>query len=544
MRKVSISFILLVLSMSTVVFGQTTTAPATTATTPPQLTQEQAMQKFERFLTLVDEKYMDDVDAGKLVEDAIIDVLEQLDPHSVYFTAEELEEANEPLEGNFEGVGIQFNLLRDTIFVVSVISGGPSEKVGIIAGDKIVQINDEKVAGIGMTNKGVTDRLRGKKGTNVIVYVDRKGAKKPLEFKITRDVIPLYSVDAKYMAEPGTGYIRVSKFAATTTEEFQQAIKELKAKGMQNLILDLRGNGGGYLNAAIDMANEFLPSNKLIVYTEGRAYPRQDAFSRGNGMMQSGKVIVLIDEGSASASEIVTGALQDWDRALVIGRRSFGKGLVQRSYNLTDGSAMRLTVSRYYTPSGRCIQKSYAEGIDAYHNELNNRYRDGELTADTAFHYPDSLTFYTSNKRTVYGGGGIMPDIFIPIDTSWATDYYAEVVGKGIVNQFALTYVNANREKLNKTYADVYAFRDKFTVDATLWDEFFTYAEKDSVKKDDADFHLCEARLANTIKSVIARDLYNFEAYWIVSNMDDEAYLRALQALKDDTFRKMQIAGK
>ncbi|HNV98376.1 MAG TPA: S41 family peptidase [Chitinophagales bacterium] len=531
---------LLLLTVTISAFSQTTSTPAP----EKELTQEEALEKFERFLSIVDDRYMDDVNAGKLVEDAIIEVLLQLDPHSVYFTPEELEEANEPLEGNFEGVGIQFNLLRDTIIVVSVISGGPSEKVGILAGDKIVQINEEPVAGIGMTNKGVTDRLRGKKGTNVNVFVERKGAKKVLEFKITRDVIPLYSIDAKYMADPATGYIRVSKFAATTTEEFQQAIKELKAKGMQNLILDLRGNGGGYLNAAIDMANEFLPANKLIVYTEGRAYPRQDAFSRGTGMLQDGKIIVLIDEGSASASEIVTGALQDWDRALVIGRRSFGKGLVQRSFNLTDGSAMRLTVSRYYTPSGRCIQKSYANGIDAYHNELNDRYVDGELTADTTFHYPDSLTFYTSNKRTVYGGGGIMPDIYIPLDTSWATDYYAEVVGKGIVNQFALTYVNENREMLTKQYADAFAFRDKFEVDTKLWDTFFAYAEKDSVKKDDTDFHKCEAQLANVLKSVIARDLYNFEAYWIVSNSDDKAYLRALEALKDDTFQKMHIAGK
>lgn len=523
-------------------FGQSTAT--TTETEAPKLTEAEALEKFDRFLSIVDDRYMDDVDAGKLVEDAIIEVLAQLDPHSVYFTEDELKEANEPLEGNFEGVGIQFNLLRDTIFVVSVISGGPSEKVGILAGDKIVQINEENVAGIGMSNKGVTDRLRGKKGTDVRVYIERKGAKKPLEFKITRDVIPLYSIDAKYMASPETGYIRVSKFAATTTEEFQAAVKELKSSGMKNLILDLRGNGGGYLNAAIDMANEFLPANKLIVYTAGRAYPRQDALSRGNGMLQDGKVVVLIDEGSASASEIVTGALQDWDRALVIGRRSFGKGLVQRSFSLTDGSAMRLTVSRYYTPSGRCIQKSYEDGIDAYHNELNERYRDGELTADTTFHYPDSLTFYTSGKRVVYGGGGIMPDIFIKLDTSWATDYYAEVVGKGIVNQFALTYVNANREKLNKSYSDVYAFSNKFNVDEALWNEFFTYAEKDSAKKDDSTFSLCEAKLANVIKSVIARDLYDFQAYWIVSNSDDEAYLRALEALKDDTFEKMKIAGK
>ncbi|MEZ5014219.1 MAG: S41 family peptidase [Chitinophagales bacterium] len=507
------------------------------------MSEADALEKFDRFLSIVDDRYMDDVDAGKLVEDAIVEVLTQLDPHSVYFTKEELEEVNEPLEGNFEGVGIQFNLLRDTIVVVSVISGGPSEKVGLLAGDKIVQIDTEMVAGIGMTNKGVTDRLRGKKGTRVSVWVERKGSKKPLEFKITRDVIPLYSIDAQYMATPETGYIRVSKFAATTTDEFSAALSKLKGQGMQNLILDLRGNGGGYLNAAIDMANEFLPAKKLIVYTDGRAYPRQDAYATGAGTMLSGKVIVLIDEGSASASEIVTGALQDWDRALVIGRRSFGKGLVQRSFNLPDGSAIRLTVSRYYTPSGRCIQKPYDDGLEAYHNELNERYRDGELTADSSFQYPDSLKFYTSGHRLVYGGGGIMPDLYIALDTSWATDYYAEVVGKGIVNQFSLTYVNAHRDDLKKKYADAFAFNKGFVVDDKLWKEFFAYAEKDSVEKNAEDFDKCADKLSTVIKAVIARDLYDFEAYWIVSNSKDEAYMRALDALQDDTFQKMKIAA-
>lgn len=541
MNKMKFLFFLLTVSGFYAGYSQQT---ATTTKPEETLTEEEAMLKFERFLSIVDDRYMDDVDAGKLVEDAIIEVLTQLDPHSVYFTEEELQQANEPLEGNFEGVGIQFNLLNDTIIVVGVISGGPSEKVGLMPGDKIVQINEEKVAGIGMTNKGVTDRLRGKKGTDVKVYIERNGAKKNLEFKITRDVIPLYSVDAKYMAEPSTGYIRVSKFAATTTEEFKLALSELGKQGMKNLILDLRGNGGGYLNAAIDMANEFLPANKLIVYTEGRAYPRQDAMSVGNGTMKEGKLIILIDEGSASASEIVTGALQDWDRALVIGRRSFGKGLVQRSFNLPDGSAMRLTVSRYYTPSGRSIQKSYEDGLEAYHNELNERYRDGELTADTTFHYPDSLTFYTNAKRIVYGGGGIMPDIYIPLDTTWATDYYAEVVGKGIVNQFAISYVNKNRDQLNSKYADAFVFNKNFNVDNKLWNEFFTYAEADSVKKDEAQFALCEEKLGQVIKAVIARDLFDFEAYWIVANSTDEAYLKALESLSDDTFNKMKIATK
>ncbi|MBK8488127.1 MAG: S41 family peptidase [Bacteroidetes bacterium] len=325
-------------------------------TTESTLTPDQAKQKFSRFMDILESKYMDDINSGKLVDDAINEVLTQLDPHSVYFSEDELKQANEPLEGNFEGVGIQFNILKDTINVVNTISGGPSEKVGILSGDKIVVIDGENVAGTGINNKGVMDRLRGKKGTVVDVEISRRGSKKNLEFKITRDIIPLYSIDASYMISPEIGYIRLSKFSATTTEEFKQAITELKAEGMKNLIFDLRGNGGGYLNAAIDISDEFLPSGKLIVYTEGRAYPRQDAVATSVGSMETGKVVVLIDEGSASASEIVSGALQDWDRALVIGRRSFGKGLVQRPFNLTDGSAIRLTVSRYYTPSGRSIQ--------------------------------------------------------------------------------------------------------------------------------------------------------------------------------------------
>jgi len=541
MNKIKILLFALVIAGSQIVFAQQTIV---NTEKPVELTEAEALEKFERFLSIVDDRYMDDVDPGKLVEDAIVEVLTKLDPHSVYFTEDELKEANEPLEGNFEGVGIQFNLLNDTIIVVGVISGGPSEKVGLMAGDKIVKINEEEVAGIGMSNKGVTDRLRGKKGTDVTVYIDRKGAKKRLEFKITRDVIPLYSIDAKYMAEPETGYIRVSKFAATTTEEFKKALSELHLLGMKDLILDLRGNGGGYLNAAIDMANEFLPANKLIVYTEGKAYPRQDANSVGNGSMLQGKVIILIDEGSASASEIVTGALQDWDRALVIGRRSFGKGLVQRSFNLPDGSAMRLTVSRYFTPSGRSIQKSYDDGLDAYHDELSERYRDGELLGDSTFHYPDSLTFYTSGKRVVYGGGGIMPDIYIALDTTWATDYYAQVVGKGIVNQFSLTYVNNNRETLSNQYANAHEFNNKFDMNESLWQQFFVYAEADSVVKDEADFALCEEKLATVIKAVIARDLFNFEAYWIVVNSSDSAYIKALSSLKDQTFQNLKIAGK
>ncbi|MBK6730855.1 MAG: S41 family peptidase [Bacteroidetes bacterium] len=493
-------------------------------------------------MDILESKYMDDINSGKLVDDAINEVLTQLDPHSVYFSEDELKQANEPLEGNFEGVGIQFNILKDTINVVNTISGGPSEKVGILSGDKIVVIDGENVAGTGINNKGVMDRLRGKKGTVVDVEISRRGSKKNLEFKITRDIIPLYSIDASYMISPEIGYIRLSKFSATTTEEFKQAITELKAEGMKNLIFDLRGNGGGYLNAAIDISDEFLPSGKLIVYTEGRAYPRQDAVATSVGSMETGKVVVLIDEGSASASEIVSGALQDWDRALVIGRRSFGKGLVQRPFNLTDGSAIRLTVSRYYTPSGRSIQKPYDEGLDVYAEELGHRLSDGELTADSLIAFPDSLKYFTSGDRIVYGGGGIMPDIYIALDTSWATDYYAQVVGKGIVNQFALEYINDNRNEFKTMYPTPFDFNSKFEVNKEVWDKFFKYAEGEEVPYDEEQYKTCEMKLTQILKASLARDLYDFEAFWIVYNSYDDAYKKAIESLNDDTFSKMKIA--
>lgn len=521
--------------ISVLSIGQTTTAESS-------LTPEQAKEKFSRFMDILESKYMEEINSGELVDDAIREVLAQLDPHSVYFTEAELKAANEPLEGNFEGVGIQFNILKDTINVVNTISGGPSEKVGIMSGDKIVVIDGENVAGTGINNQGVMDRLRGKKGTTVYVEIVRRGSKKNLEFKITRDVIPLYSIDASYMVNPETGYIRLSKFSATTTEEFKKAVSELKAEGMKNLIFDLRGNGGGYLNAAIDISDEFLGSGKLIVYTDGRAYPRQDAIATSAGSMESGKVVVLIDEGSASASEIVSGALQDWDRALVIGRRSFGKGLVQRPFNLTDGSAIRLTVSRYYTPSGRCIQKPYDDGLDAYAKELSNRLDDGELTADSLIAFPDSLKYYTEGKRVVYGGGGIMPDIYIPLDTSWSTDYYASVVGKGIVNQFALEYINSHRDQYKALYSTPFDFNNAFEIDTAIWDAFFQYAAAEEVAYDEAQFNLCKPKLTQILKASLARDLFDFEAFWIVYNSYDEAFNKAIESLNDDTFSKMKIA--
>jgi carboxyl-terminal processing protease len=540
MKNSAIIFMLSMVITVATGFAQTTV----TSDSQPTMSMEEAQMKLDRFLQLVDSKYLDEVDPGKLVDQAINEMLTQLDPHSVYFTAEELEEANEPLEGNFEGIGVQFNLLKDTIIVVNTISGGPSEKVGIMSGDKIIVIDGENVAGVDIKNSGVTDRLRGKKGTKVTVEILRKGFSKPLEFIITRDVIPLYSVDATYMLEPETGYIRVSKFAATTVEEFRTSVAELKVEGMKNLVLDLRGNGGGYLNAAIDMADEFLGSGKLIVYTDGRAYPRQDAYATSYGKMEEGKVIILIDESSASASEIVSGALQDWDRALIIGRRSFGKGLVQRPYNLTDGSAIRLTVSRYYTPSGRSIQKPYDEGVEAYHKELDERYKAGEMTAEHLKEFPDSLKYYTNAKRVVYGGGGIMPDIYVPVDTTWYTEFYLDILRKSIHNQFSLTYVNDHREELSAAYPDPFQFLKKFQVSEELWQELFDYAATEEVVYNQEQFTTCKDKLDLLLRSTIARNLYDFEAFWIIYNSEDEAVNKALEAVHDDTFRKMNIAVK
>ena len=365
-------------------------------------------------------------------------MLEELDPHSIYIPREDLEDVNEPLKGNFEGVGIQFNIVKDTIYVVDAIAGGPSERLGIRAGDRIIGIDTENVAGVGFKNSDVMDRLRGKKGSKVNVSILRRGEPNPLEFTITRDKIPIYSVEAGYMATPSIGYIKVSRFSATTMTEFRSKLDELKALGMEDLVLDLQGNGGGYLRTASDMADEFLGDKKLIVYTEGRTSPRDDTYATKDGRMEKGKLVVMVDEGSASASEIVSGAIQDWDRGLVVGRRSFGKGLVQRPVMLPDGSAVRLTVSRYYTPSGRSIQKPYDEGVEAYQRERIERLAKGELSSVDSIHTTDTVKFFTMNKRIVYGGGGIMPDVFVPIDTTLSSPYFGQLVRKGILNTYAL----------------------------------------------------------------------------------------------------------
>ena len=403
-------------------------------------------RKLQLALYAISNLYVDSTSETKLVEDAIVGMLEKLDPHSTYTDPEETKEMTEPLQGNFDGIGIQFNMLTDTLYVIQVIPGGPSEKVGLMAGDRIIMVDDTLIAGVKMKNTDVMKRLRGPKNTEVRVKVLRGGVPDLIEFKITRGKIPVYSLDAAYMADKTTGYIKLNRFAASSADEFREALEKLKKQGMKNLILDLQGNGGGYLNIAIDLADEFLGKDKLIVYTEGNKQPREEAKSSARGGFEEGRLVVLVDETSASASEIVTGAIQDWDRGVVVGRRTFGKGLVQRPIDLPDGSMIRLTIARYYTPSGRCIQKPYDKtanpdgtlsgenNLEKYNQELIDRFNHGELMHADSIHFPDSLKYQTKKlARTVYGGGGIMPDFFVPIDTTQYTDYHRNIVAKGVV---------------------------------------------------------------------------------------------------------------
>ena len=379
-------------------------------------------------------------------------MLHDLDPHSTYLSKEEVAAAQEQLEGGFEGIGVSFNILDDTIFIVNPIAGGPSEKVGIHAGDRIVKINGENVAGTGITNLDVMKKLKGPKGTKVNVSIKRRRVDKLLEFTITRDEIPIYSLDASYMVDDKVGYIKLARFSNTTMDEFNEAMTKLQGKGMKDLILDLSGNGGGYLYVAIDLADQFLAGRRMIVYTEGVHNPRRNYYSTDKGSFESGKLVIMIDETSASASEIVSGAMQDWDRAVLVGRRSFGKGLVQGRFELNDGSEIRLTVARYFTPAGRLIQKSYSEGYEAYSHELLERYNSGELSGEDTKHFPDSLKYHTLIKnRVVYGGGGILPDYLVPIDTTEYSDYYRDLISQGVLNQFILEYVDNNRKAVESS---------------------------------------------------------------------------------------------
>lgn len=499
-------------------------------------------QKFAAALQIIRLQYVDTTNEEKLTEAAIIAMLKELDPHSVYMSKSDIDKANEPLVGNFDGIGVQFNIIKDTIIVITPVPNGPSEKVGIMSGDKIVKIDGEDAVGKNINSEYVVKKLRGPKGSSVKVSIFRRGKKELLEYTIVRDKIPINSLDAAYMATSEIGYIKLNKFAQNTMTEFSEALKKLKKSGMKSLILDLRDNSGGYLNTAIELADEFLKKDEMIVYTEGVNSPRQVNLATSVGDFEKGKLVILINEGSASASEIVTGAVQDWDRGLVIGRRSFGKGLVQRPFTLPDLSVIRLTTAHYYTPTGRCVQKPYNDGVEKYYKDLQDRYKHGELMNPDSIKFPDSLKYYTPNKRVVYGGGGIMPDIFIPLDTTKFSDYYSDLLRKNIINQFVLKYLDDNREKLKAKYPDVEAFLKGYFLDEAFMNAFFAFSDAEGVKKDEAGYKTSELYIKNFIKAWIARNLWDYDAYWRISNEEDDVFIEAKKAIESkDMFRDNKI---
>jgi carboxyl-terminal processing protease len=500
--------------------------------------------KLDYALSMIKYFYVDTVDEKRLSDEAMKAMVKALDPHSAYIPADELQETNEPLVGKFEGIGIQFNILNDTIMVTQTISGGPSEKLGLRAGDRIVKIDGENVASVKITNKDVLKKLRGDKGTKVTVGIFRRSAPALLDFVITRDQIPLFSVDAAYEIAPHIGYIKISRFADATVEEFKAALKKLKAEGVTSLILDLEGNGGGYLNRAYELADEFLSDGKKIVYTRGRNNQPEDYYATAGGGFEKGKLAVLIDETSASASEIVAGAIQDWDRGVIIGRRSFGKGLVQKPYMLPDGSMIRLTVSHYYTPSGRCIQKPYVVGeSDDYELDLSNRLKHGELTNRDSIHFADTTEYFTHARRMVYGGGGIMPDIFVPIDTTLRSDYYSDLLRKNVFNDFTLTYADDHRTELKAKYPDIVAFKKEFNVSDDLYGQFVAFGVKQGVEKDTSLSQPAEHVVRNSIKALIARSLWDFDAFFEIANDLNPNVQKAIEVIQDNTFEKLKIAS-
>lgn len=518
---------------------------------------EETTLKFEEVFGFLESNYVDEFDGAALTDAAIVAMLKELDPHTYLIPKEEVQRSNEQINGSFVGVGIRFQIMDDTLIVVNTIEGGPCEKVGVQAGDKIVEIDGENVAGIGLQNSGVRDRLMGDKGTKVVLGISRKKSKELIYFDVIRDDIPLFSVASFYMATDKTGYIKVTNFARTTPDELNEAILSLQDQGMKNLILDLQGNGGGLLNVAKYMADQFLNKDKLIVYSMGRAVKRSDLIAddkdgygrwydddNKKGIWEKGKLVVLVDENSASASEIVAGALQDWDRALIVGRRTFGKGLVQRPYNLSDGSIIRITIARYFTPSGRFIQKPYDDGVDAYRDDYYNRYLNGELMHQDSIKLADSLKFKTLKLgRTVYGGGGIMPDYFVPLDTMEFSGMYRELNRKGIINTFTFNYVDDNREQLNKAYPDFKTFNEKFKVeDGDFLSHFWETVTGEGIEYSEEDYQTSKKLIHTLIKARIAANLWDFDKFYQVFNAsENEIFIKGLELIEGDIIKELGL---
>lgn len=491
-----------------------------------------ALKKIQYAEIAINNLYVDSVSEEKLAESAIRGMLESLDPHSTYTDAKETQSMNEPLQGDFEGIGVQFNMVEDTLVVVQPTVNGPSEKVGIQAGDRIVMVNDTVIAGVKMERSEIMQRLRGKKGTVVHLGIVRRGANGMLWFDVKRDKIPVHTLDAAYMVDASTGYIRLEGFGEKTYDEFMEAVKKLQKQGMQNLVLDLQSNGGGYLQAAVLIASEFLHNGDLVVYTEGRTESRRTYKARGNGQLMNGKVVVLINEYTASAAEIVSGAIQDHDRGVVVGRRSFGKGLVQRPIPLPDGSLIRLTIAHYYTPSGRCIQKPYEKGHkDDYSLDIENRLKRGELTHRDSIHFDDSLKCYTLREhRAVYGGGGIMPDEFVPLDTTQYTRFHRQLATKNIIVPLNLKYIDAHRKQLKRHYPTFSKFNEQFAVPAELMDSVLAEGKRQGVDpKDDEELQTTLPTLRQQLKALIARDLWDMNEYYQVWNPQNAIYRRGIE---------------
>lgn len=493
------------------------------------------MRKLQIAEMAITNLYVDSVDEKKLVEDGIRGMIEKLDPHSSYSTAKETKQMNEPLQGSFEGIGVQFNMVQDTLLVIQPIVNGPSERVGILAGDRIVSVNDTAIAGVKMSKEDIMKRLRGVKGSKVKLGIVRRGIAGTLKFTVIRDKIPVKTLDAAYMIRPQVGYIRIGNFGLTTYNEFMDAVEGLKVLGMKDLILDLQENGGGYLMAAVQIANEFLHHDDLIVYTQGRRVPRQDYRADGKGKLVDGKVLVLINEYSASAAEIVTGAIQDQDRGEVVGRRSFGKGLVQRPIDFADGSMIRLTIAHYYTPSGRCIQKPYKKGeaLD-YAMDIEKRFKHGELYSADSIHFADSLKYKTLRKqRIVYGGGGIMPDYFVPLDTTLYTQFHRQLAARSYIINANLKYIDNNRKQLKKQFATFGDFNARYEVPQSFVDDVLQMAAKDKIKpKDDKELQATLPQLRRQLKALVARDLWDMSEYFQVINETNPIVEKAVELMK------------